>query len=108
MEDRQTRRDDLTRQRDEIRRRIRQLEYNERRETGDGQTDNAHEWENADVREAELAEAKDELHGINEALQQIAQGTYGICERCGEPIAEGRLKALPAAVLCIACAEASA
>jgi RNA polymerase-binding transcription factor DksA len=103
MEDRQARRDELTRQRDEIGRRIRQLEHNERRET-----DNAHEWENADVREAELAESMDELQGIDEALQRIAQGTYGICERCGESIAEGRLEALPAAVLCINCAEASA
>ena len=108
MEDRQTQHDELTRQRDEIGRRIRQLEHSERRETGDGQTDNAHEWENADVRDAELAEAMDELQGIDEALQRITQGTYGICERCGEPIAEGRLEALPAAVLCIACAEASA
>ncbi len=108
MEDRQARRDELTRQRDEIGRRIRQLEHRERRETGDGQTDNAHEWENADVRDAELAEAMDELQGIDEALQRIAQGTYGICERCGESIAEVRLEALPAAVLCINCAEASA
>ena len=107
MEDRQARHDELTRQREEIGRRIRQLEHNERRETGDGQTDNAHEWENADVREAELAEAMDELNGVDEALQRIAQDTYGICERCGEPIAEGRLEAQPAAVLCIACAEAS-
>lgn len=108
MEDRQTQHDELTRQRDVIERRIRQLEHNERRETADGQTDNAHEWENADVREAELAEAVDELHGIDEALQRIGLGTYGICERCGQAIAEGRLEALPAAVLCIACAEASA
>ncbi len=107
MEDRQTRHDELTRQRDEIGRRIRQLEHGERRETGDGQTDNAHEWENADVREAEIAETMDELQSIDEALQRIVQGSYGICERCGEPIAEGRLEALPAAVLCIACAEAS-
>ena len=108
MEDRQSQRDELTRQRDEIGRRIRKLQHNERRETGDDQTDDAHEWENADVRDAELAETMDEQQGIDEALQRIAQDTYGICERCGEPIAEGRLEALPAAVVCIACAEASA
>ena len=105
MEDHQTRHDELTRQREEVGRRIRKLQQSERRETGDGQTDDAHEWENADVRDAELAEAMDELNGIDEALQRVAQGTYGICERCGEPIAEARLEALPAAVLCIACAE---
>ena len=105
MEDHQTRHDELTRQREEVGRRIRKLQHSERRETGDGQTDDAHEWENADVRDAELAEAMDELNSIDEALQRIAQGTYGICERCGESIAEARLEALPAAVLCIACAE---
>ena len=41
MDDRQTRHDELTRQRERIGRRIRQIEHNERRETRDGETDNA-------------------------------------------------------------------
>lgn len=40
---------------------------------------------------------------INEALQRIDQGTFGICERCGEPIERERLKARPIATLCIDC-----
>ncbi len=42
---------------------------------------------------------------IDEALRKIDQGTYGICDRCGEPISIERLKAIPYATLCIACQE---
>jgi len=40
---------------------------------------------------------------INEALKRIDDGTFGICERCGEPIEIERLKARPVATLCIDC-----
>jgi DnaK suppressor protein len=30
-------------------------------------------------------------------------GTYGLCERCGQPIADERLEALPAVRLCMDC-----
>ncbi len=42
---------------------------------------------------------------INEALEQIDAGTYGICAECGEDINIERLKARPVAPLCIACKE---
>ena len=41
---------------------------------------------------------------IDAALERVAAGTYGTCERCGEPIGEGRLEARPAARTCIRCA----
>jgi RNA polymerase-binding transcription factor len=40
---------------------------------------------------------------IEEALDRIAGGTYGICELCEEPIAFERLKARPVTTLCIDC-----
>jgi len=40
---------------------------------------------------------------INEALERIDTGTYGICEECGEDISEARLKARPVTTLCIDC-----
>lgn len=40
---------------------------------------------------------------IEEALDRIANGTYGICETCEEPIAFERLKARPVTTLCIDC-----
>jgi DnaK suppressor protein len=40
---------------------------------------------------------------IKEALERIEQGTYGICEECGEEISTERLKARPVTTLCIDC-----
>jgi DnaK suppressor protein len=45
------------------------------------------------------------LHDIDESLRKIKEGTYGICEECGEEISEKRLRILPAANLCVACQE---
>ena len=40
---------------------------------------------------------------IKEALERIENGTFGICEECGEKISEKRLRARPMATLCIDC-----
>lgn len=40
---------------------------------------------------------------IKEALQRIEEGSFGICEECGEEISEERLKARPVTTLCIEC-----
>lgn len=39
------------------------------------------------------------------ALAKLQDGSYGTCDVCGKPIAEGRLKARPDSVLCINCAQ---
>ncbi len=41
------------------------------------------------------------LTDIEAALARIDDGTFGVCEVCGKPIAEERLEALPWATLCI-------
>jgi RNA polymerase-binding transcription factor DksA len=40
---------------------------------------------------------------LRDTLCRIAAGTHGICEKCDEPIAAARLRALPTAGLCISC-----
>ncbi|NCO60383.1 MAG: RNA polymerase-binding protein DksA [Deltaproteobacteria bacterium CG_4_8_14_3_um_filter_51_11] len=40
---------------------------------------------------------------IQEALARIEEGTFGICEECGEEISFERLSARPVTTLCIAC-----
>ncbi len=40
---------------------------------------------------------------IDRCLQKIKDGTYGLCESCGEEIDLKRLEARPVAGLCIAC-----
>src|SRR5215813_6380592 len=43
------------------------------------------------------------LRDVMSALQRIEDGSFGACERCGEPISEKRLEALPFARYCIDC-----
>jgi DnaK suppressor protein len=40
---------------------------------------------------------------IEEALERIEDGSFGICEKCGEDISEQRLKARPVTTHCIDC-----
>jgi DnaK suppressor protein len=40
---------------------------------------------------------------IEEALERIEDGSFGICEKCGEDISEERLKARPVTTHCIDC-----
>ena len=46
---------------------------------------------------------RDTLRDVEQALGRMETGTYGLCERCGQPIADERLEALPAARLCMTC-----
>jgi DnaK suppressor protein len=45
------------------------------------------------------------LNKIEETLEKIEQGTYGMCESCGGEIGARRLVARPVASLCIACKD---
>lgn len=46
------------------------------------------------------------LAEVERAIAKVESGTgYGVCERCGEPIAPERLEALPWARLCIRCKQ---
>lgn len=47
------------------------------------------------------AQLREQLDDIERALTKLDDGTYGVCEVCGEPIAEARLAAIPAARFCI-------
>ena len=39
------------------------------------------------------------------ALERIDDGTYGVCESCGQPIGKMRLQAFPRATLCMTCKQ---
>lgn len=43
------------------------------------------------------------LRDIDDALRRVAEGTYGICERCGARISKARLEIVPHARLCMKC-----
>ncbi len=43
------------------------------------------------------------LQEVDESLDRIENGTYGICEECGEPIGLKRLEVRPVAKYCVPC-----
>ncbi|MGO4883650.1 MAG: TraR/DksA family transcriptional regulator [Bryobacteraceae bacterium] len=45
------------------------------------------------------------LREVQDALRRIAQGAYGICYECDEPISAKRLDAVPWAKFCVSCQE---
>ena len=42
---------------------------------------------------------------IQRALQKLDEGSYGICDSCGQPIMAARLRAMPSSVVCVPCAD---
>ena len=50
--------------------------------------------------------AKSEIEAIDRALFKLGSEQYGRCEQCGKAIPQSRLEALPAAAMCIVCAQA--
>ena len=72
------------------------------RTTGDS-IDAAIESEQSEM-ESQLASAESrELAAIDDAINRIEVGLFGVCEDCGKPIPIARLQALPYATLCIDC-----
>tara|TARA_B100000949_G_scaffold222504_1_gene224130 strand:- start:2397 stop:2732 length:336 start_codon:yes stop_codon:yes gene_type:complete len=45
------------------------------------------------------------LQAIEEALERLDSGSYGLCRDCGEDIAAARLNAIPWTRVCIGCKE---
>ncbi len=51
-----------------------------------------------------LAGVESQLTDLQDAQERLARGTYGICERCVQPIPPERLEVRPEARYCVACA----
>ena len=50
--------------------------------------------------------ARDMLEQVHHALARLADGSYGVCEGCTNPIGKYRLQAFPRASLCLVCKQA--
>lgn len=98
--------------RDDVRRALAQRDLAaEGNEASDGHHHPAEAATDADLREHDLREQLRlrELEArLSAALASIEAGTYGICQDCGGPIPDGRLKALPDAVRCVPCQSKAA
>ena len=51
-----------------------------------------------------IAQARQQLLDLEDALGRLESGGYGVCEDCGQPIAPERLEVRPTARTCIGCA----
>jgi RNA polymerase-binding protein DksA len=79
------------------------------REGGEGAgNDQADVGANTFERDHEMSMAKnarEQLVLVRGALRRIDDGTYGVCESCGNPIGKMRLQAFPRATLCMECKQ---
>ena len=79
------------------------------RDGGDGAgNDQADVGSKALERDAEMSLAnnsREMLIQVERALARLDDGTYGVCESCGQPIGKLRLMAFPRATLCLSCKQ---
>jgi len=81
------------------------LRLEQKADYGPGKGDPAiYEWE---LTLARRQQAYTQVETIRQALQNLKEGRYGICARCGQAIDPERLEILPLTTLCIQCARSS-
>lgn len=73
-----------------------------------GFADRSHNTEERSRLISVAAALRSNLRDVERALSKFEVGAFGVCERCGEPIASERLDALPWAILCIRCKQKGA
>jgi DnaK suppressor protein len=71
-----------------------------------GFSDRSHSTEERSRTIAVVQALRSNLRDVERALAKLDAGTYGVCERCGRPIGDERLDAIPWAILCIDCKRA--
>jgi DnaK suppressor protein len=50
-----------------------------------------------------IGSLQERMREVERALERLDAGTYGVCQRCDQPIAPERLEARPFATLCVNC-----
>ncbi|MEV7417975.1 TraR/DksA family transcriptional regulator [Streptomyces sp. NPDC089919] len=79
------------------------------RDSGEGAGDDQADTGAKNItREHELSlasNAREMLEQSEHALERLHEGTYGLCENCGQPIGKARMQAFPRATLCVECKQ---
>jgi RNA polymerase-binding transcription factor DksA len=65
----------------------------------------ATQMENDEVLDSLGNAARTEIELVKQAIARIDKGQYGLCQLCGKPIGQERLKAIPYSSMCIKCAS---
>jgi len=73
-------------------------------ETGD-EADTAVSEDNFELSTSLVDMAAARRAAVEDALQRVEHGSYGVCEECGDEIPVARLLAIPTAVLCVDCQQ---
>lgn len=71
----------------------------------DGFADSAQATEERSELLGQIDTARHRVRQVDTALEQIAEGTYGICQDCGKDIQLARLEIRPLSVKCVDCAS---
>lgn len=74
-------------------------------EYGTSEDENIQELEKFQENLSLQKNVKNLISDTKKSLRKIDKGTYGLCEECKNSIEQGRLKAYPAADLCVTCAN---
>ncbi|WP_144575292.1 TraR/DksA C4-type zinc finger protein [Agrobacterium sp. DE0009] len=90
----------------ELYRRLHKIEADFEEPRNPDDDDRATERSNDEVLDEMGQAGQDELRAIDAALDRIANGTFGICVKCGREISPERLKAVPYTPFCRGCAAA--
>ena len=88
----------------ELRGRLAEIDSELRKPLSADSEERATDLENQDALEGIKNSEIQEIRQIQGALKRIAEGTYGVCVKCGADIDPKRLKVLPIATRCISCA----
>jgi len=89
---------------DELTSRLRRIETELDQPVSEDFSEQATEREDEEVLEDLGAAGLQEIRMIEAALDRIANGSYGVCVNCGDPIGEARLDVVPQAPRCRNCA----
>jgi DnaK suppressor protein len=96
----------LLKEREEIIGEVKQIHESSKEMGQDGIQDIGDEAANIYNKQILLSLSENErlrLQEVDEALDRIGNGTYGICEECGGPIGLKRLEVRPIAIYCVPC-----
>ena len=104
MKSLEDRRAQLEARRAELQARLGRIESELEEPLSEDFAEQAVEREDDEVLEDLGAAGQQEIRAIDAALGRIADGSYGICVNCGDPIGEERLDAVPQAPRCRDCA----